>query len=174
MALTEYTLDDQSVGQTLTPADGFLTGLTMTTPPPQSETPDHDPAKQHFTSAYFTIRGERDLRDLVNVSPRDNGGAFSWWGPDANMVVDGSLPYAGGLVVVGVPKGSVWSLSLSDVPIVRTPPPPGSRGVPFGNSDPTRSSGPRQLGVTDRAAALERQMRPRQLSDARRSAANRA
>jgi hypothetical protein len=79
--------------------DGFLTGLAMTTGAVH-ETPDHDPARQHFTSGYLTLRGERDLRNLINVSPATNSHAFQWWGRDGNMVVNGNLPYAGDLVVV--------------------------------------------------------------------------
>jgi hypothetical protein len=33
---------------------------------------------------------------------------------------------------VGVPKGSQWTLTLSDVPVVRAPAPVGSRGVNWG------------------------------------------
>ena len=40
-------------------------------------------------------------------------------GPTANVLIDVSLPYAGTLVIVGVPRGSTWSLTLSDVPNVR-------------------------------------------------------
>ena len=35
------------------------------------------------------------------------------------MLIDVSLPYASALVIVGVPRGSTWSLTLSDVPNVR-------------------------------------------------------
>jgi hypothetical protein len=35
------------------------------------------------------------------------------------MLIDVSLPYAGTLVIVGVHRGSTWSLTLSDVPNVR-------------------------------------------------------
>jgi hypothetical protein len=44
-----------------------------------------------------------------------------------------SLPYAGALVVVAVPKGPTWALTLSDVPVVRAPAPVGFFGVPFGD-----------------------------------------
>ena len=83
------------------------------------------------------------------------------------MVVDGSFGYAGALMVVGVPRGSVWRLTLSDQPVVRTPAPPGSVGVPFGDK-------PNTLPVSNRAAAFEKAMQPRQLGDSRASAANRA
>jgi hypothetical protein len=78
--------------------DGFIANLTMTTGAVY-ETPDHNPAKQHFTPGYLMLRGSRDLRDLVNVAPATNGYAFQWWGPVANKVINGSLSYEGALVV---------------------------------------------------------------------------
>ncbi len=39
------------------------------------------------------------------------------------MVVNRSISYRGGLIVVAVPKGSSWSVTLSDVPTVRSPDP---------------------------------------------------
>jgi hypothetical protein len=99
--------------------DRFITNLTMTTGA-VCETPDHNPAKQHFTPGYLMLRGSRDLRDLVNVAPATNGYAFQWWGPVANKVINGSLSYEGALVVVGVPQGSQWKLALSDQPNPRT------------------------------------------------------
>jgi hypothetical protein len=69
---------DQDAGRVLGVLDGYLTHLTMTTGAVH-ETPDHDPTRQHFTSGYLTLRGSRDLRDLINVQPATNGAAFSWW-----------------------------------------------------------------------------------------------
>jgi hypothetical protein len=54
------------------------------------------------------------------------------------MLVNRSEPYAGALVVVAVPKGSQWKITLSDVPNPRT-----------ADTD---------LGPSDRMAALERNM----------------
>jgi hypothetical protein len=59
------------------------------------------------------------------------------------VVIGGSLSYAGVLTVVAVPKESVWSLTLSDSPNPRL-------------ADPS-------ISVSDRMAALERNMRRRQL-----------
>jgi hypothetical protein len=41
MALTSYTIDETSVAEVLTPADGFLTDLVMTTPPPVHRADHH-------------------------------------------------------------------------------------------------------------------------------------
>jgi hypothetical protein len=76
---------------------------------------------QKWVAGYFVLRGQRDWRDLVCVDAATNGAAFAWWGRDGNMVVNGSISYRGALMVVGAPKGSQWSLTLSDVPNPRTP-----------------------------------------------------
>jgi hypothetical protein len=121
MAVTDYTITEANIGEVIGPADGYLVNLSMTTPPVAHEVPGHSPVTQRFTSGYLTLQSERGLRPLINVSPQDNGGAFSWIGSVANMIVNGSLGYAGGLTIVGVPRGSVWSLTLSDAPVVRAP-----------------------------------------------------
>ena len=102
------------------------------------------PGQAAFTSGYFTLRGSNDIRDLVNVSPQSGGGAFRWWGRDANMVVNGNLPYRGALVVVACPRGSTRTLTLSDQPNVRK-----------ASAD--------MLGPSDSRRALERNAFPRQM-----------
>jgi hypothetical protein len=37
------------------------------------------------------------------------------------VLVNRSEPYSGQLIVVSVPRGSAWSLSISDSPYVRDP-----------------------------------------------------
>jgi hypothetical protein len=87
MAMTVYTLTDANVGDVLPITGGFLVNLAKTSPPsPSYETPDASPAKQTFTSGYFTLRGSRDLQNLINVSPQ-SGGAATYWGSDANGLV---------------------------------------------------------------------------------------
>jgi hypothetical protein len=65
------------------------------------------------------------------------------------MLVNGSVAYRGALVVVAVPKGSVWRLTLSDQPNVRA-----------ADTD---------FGASDRRRALEANASPRQLGEARRA-----
>jgi hypothetical protein len=120
MATFDLTLDETSVGQMLTPEDGHVTALAMTTPPPY-ETPEWDEGRRVWKHGYFVLRGQHDLRDLICVQPAVCGHAFSWVGTVANIVVDGNLPYRGGLIVVAVPKNSQWTLTLSDVPNPRVP-----------------------------------------------------
>ena len=93
--------------------------------------------------------GDRDRRDVYCVQPSTNGSAFSWWGTESRAIVNGSIPYRGGLAVRYVPRGSVWSLTLSDVPSPRT-----------ADAD---------IPPSDRRAGLEQNMFPRQLGAAARA-----
>jgi hypothetical protein len=106
MALFDFTLDDQSVGQTIGPANGFLVNLTLQTPPSVYETPDHNPATQQYKSGYFVLRGSGDTQNLY----------CSLTGYVSNAVVRShGLGYRGDLVAICVPRGSTWLLTLSDV-----------------------------------------------------------
>jgi hypothetical protein len=82
-----------------------------------------------WLSAHLVLRGERDIRDLISLSPQ-SGGSYAWSGPNGGVTRANSLGYRGRLRVVAVPRSSVWSLTLSDVPVVRTPSPtlPGNWG----------------------------------------------
>ena len=93
------------------------------------------------------LRGSYALRDTVCVNP-STGGAFSWWGDVGQMIINGSIGFRGQLIVVAVPRGSIWALTLSDVPVART-----------ADTD---------IGPSDRRRALEANMRPRQLGEAAR------
>jgi hypothetical protein len=66
-----------------------------------------------FSAGLLTegLTAGRNPGPLINVSPQDNGHAFSWYANVANMLVNASLPYAGGLTIIGVPRGSVWSIT---------------------------------------------------------------
>jgi hypothetical protein len=115
MVLTDFTITAADVGRALGVPDGYLVNLAMTQGPAH-ETPSLDEGKQKFTSGYFVLRGSRDWRDLVCVSPVCCGG-HAEWGLTGNMVVSGGIRYSGDLVVVAVPRGSQWSLTLSDLPV---------------------------------------------------------
>jgi hypothetical protein len=68
---TSYTITDSKVILTLTPVDGYLVSLTMTTPPTGYEASCWDEGSQ---------RGSRMLRsemhDLISVSPQTLGGTW--------------------------------------------------------------------------------------------------
>ena len=129
------------------------------------------PAGNCSRAANFTIRGECDLRPDFNAQIGAGGGHFSYWGGEAHSIVDGNFPYKGALKIVSVPKGSTWQVSVSDIPNDRAPAPVeqiSAARIMF------RAPPPAPKPVSDRAAALERQMLPRQLSNSPRDATNRA
>ena len=111
------------------------------------------PAGNCSRAANFTIRGECDLRPDFNAQIGVGGGHFQYYGSYANSIVDGNFPYKGALEIRSVPKGSTWRVSVSNIPNVRV-------------SDAAAQ-------VSDKAAAFERNLLPRQLKNSRRSAANR-
>jgi hypothetical protein len=111
---TEYVIDDSMVGQSVGPANGFLVSLTQTTPPLVYETPSGDDGSGIWKSGYLQLRGSLDHRDLFCASPS------SWGYVSKFLVGNQSLDYRGDLVVVCIPKGSVFSLTLSDIPIDKT------------------------------------------------------
>ena len=115
MVLTDFTITAADVGRALGVPDGYLVNFVMTQGPAY-ETPSVDEGKQKLTSGYFVLRGSRDWRDLVCVSPVNGGGYSEWWGLTGNMVVSGGIRYSGDLSVVAVPIGSQWSLPTGNNP----------------------------------------------------------
>jgi hypothetical protein len=94
-----------------------------------------------WQNAYFVLRGSRDLRDLICVNPHTDGSFASWWGSRANMIINGKFWLSPPLTVITVPRGSQWTLSISDAPTREQSPPtcPSPIGV-------QRSSGARFRG----------------------------
>ena len=74
-------------------------------------------AKQQFTNGRLVLRGSRDFRNLMCIDTQSGGGANR--GAE-NVLTSASIGYRGELMVVCVPKGSVWEIQLSDVPFVKT------------------------------------------------------
>jgi hypothetical protein len=97
------------------------TSLSLTTPPTPYETPCWNEGTQRWVSGYLSLRGSRDLRDLVCFDAM-SGGSYQWLGSEGNIVVNGNLPYLGQLIVVCVPRGAVFSMTLSDQPNPRSAP----------------------------------------------------
>ena len=93
---TDYVIDDTMVGQTIGPPDALLVNLSMLTPPVY-EVPQFDEGRQCWVSAHLVLQGSGDVRPLISINPNLN---------TANTLVDGALPYTGGLTVVAVPRNS--------------------------------------------------------------------
>ena len=116
MALFPYTIDETSVGSILDPADGFLTELrrTQAPPPGTAEAVEFSASKQCYVKGQFVLRASRDHQNLISIGPTDIVPTGIW-------AQAASIAYVGDLQVVCVPKGSTWSLTLSDTPIIRPP-----------------------------------------------------
>ena len=123
MATFEFTITDADVGRLLDPPDLFLVSLIMTSPPlPSFETPSWNSGRQAWNNAYFSLQGEHDFKPLFSMSPQSGGGSLSYAvGNSGVSLASGNLPFRGRLRVVSVPRGSIWQLEISDVPVVRTP-----------------------------------------------------
>jgi hypothetical protein len=114
MANFDFVIDDQSVGQTIGPQDGFLVSLVVTQPPLKYVVADWDEGKMQWKSGYLQLRGSGDSQNIFCSNPHQ-------WGYLSKFLVQNhSLGYRGGLVVVCVPKGAVFSLTLSDIPNDKT------------------------------------------------------
>jgi hypothetical protein len=57
----------------------------MSAPPSVFYQPDWDPGRRIWKSAYFVLRGSRDIRDLVSVQPATSGAFAERWS-DAHLV----------------------------------------------------------------------------------------
>ena len=112
MALTDYTLTDASVGQTIGPPNGFLVSLKMTTPP-KHETPEGDDGSGIWRRGYLQLRGSGDVRDVYCATTGSVPGGF--------LIGNNSIPFKGDLIVRCVPRGGVFALTLSDLPNRRAP-----------------------------------------------------
>jgi hypothetical protein len=116
MAMFEFTLDDTMVGTAIGPPDGgYLVNLRQTQSQASYAVPDGDDGSGVWRSGYLVLRGSGDIRDLYCNCPSQCG-VFD---PAKTWVANSSLAYRGQLIVQSVPRGSVWALSLSDVPFVK-------------------------------------------------------
>ena len=162
MAKFDFTITDADVGTSIGPPNAFLTDLSMTqSPTPSYETPRASESRQCWLNAYLVLRGSEDCRDLYCCNPSAGGIWFSWGGSVALAIVNHSLAYRGNLVVVSVPRGSTWSVTLSDVENPRAPTTNYDMHN-FSNSNYKPvwpSAGPK----SNRRVALEQLMRPKQL-----------
>jgi hypothetical protein len=64
------------------------------------------------------LRGSRDFRNLFCIDTQGggaNGGGYE------NVLISASIGYWGELQIICIPKGSVWEITLSDVPYKAAP-----------------------------------------------------
>jgi hypothetical protein len=119
----DYTITDADVGRVLTPANGFLINLSRTSAtPPGYEIVEWDEGRQQVKAGRLVLRASGDVRDLVCIDTQSGGG----WGQHARseiVLANRSIRFRGNLLLIAVPKGSQWSVSISGVPVVRRPAP---------------------------------------------------
>jgi hypothetical protein len=115
--LTDFTLTEADIGRALDPADGFLVGLSQTAPAVPDGEPQWSAAMQRWKTGYISLRGESDPQAVYCNRP--SIWTPLWSGGERILIASNSLPYAGRLRIECVPKGSTWSLTVSDVPFVR-------------------------------------------------------
>ena len=107
------------MGQTIGPPDGFVVNLKRTKAGPFDPV-GFSEAKQQFTNGRFVLRASGEFRNLMCIDTQSDGGWASQYSSTAGVLTNASIGYRGELMVVCVPKGSVWEISLSDVPFVKT------------------------------------------------------
>ena len=108
--LTDFTIDETFIGQTIGPANAYLVNLSRTQAPTRYEIPDWDPGRQCWKTARFVLRGSGDFRDLCCIDAQSDGG---WGGSGTGFVLGhASISYRGELEVRCVPKGSQWKVTV--------------------------------------------------------------
>jgi hypothetical protein len=119
MATFDFTLTDADIGTVLPVPNGFLVSLikTQAPPPGAGELPQWDAGRMRWKAGRFALKASGDHRCLVSIALTDTIPGKVW-------AQNASIGYTGDLEVQCMPKGSTWSLTLSDVPNVRAPMPP--------------------------------------------------
>ena len=115
MSNFDFVITDANVGTALTPENGFVVNLSMTQAPVLDGDPRWDEGRRVWRSHYLVLRGQYDIRDLVSFDPMSTPGALCGGAPRGEVLINASIGYRGGLQIICVPRGSTWSLTLSDV-----------------------------------------------------------
>jgi hypothetical protein len=111
MAETTFTITSADVGTVLPVANGWITTLSMTTPPTRYDNAVFKSDRSAWASGYFSVCGENDyehlIRNLICIEQNNPCKRF----------IGLSIGYEGGLLVRSVPFGSQWEIVLSDQPV---------------------------------------------------------
>jgi hypothetical protein len=140
MAITSFTLTPADIGRALTPANGYVTNLSLVRGGPY-EAPSWDPGWGKFgrwQSGYLVLQGTGDRRPVYSFSSQSNSGGALSSGSARTLIIDGSVPYLGELIVVAIPGGSEWRLDLSDTPVVNREVPANPLALLEGDKGPRR------------------------------------
>lgn len=110
---TTYIVDHTMVGSVLTPADGYITALSMVSPPSRYDAAVQTRDRSAWASGAFSVRGVDDVAliggNLICIDQSNPCKSF----------INLSIGYRGGLKICSVPVGSTWELKISDVPVTR-------------------------------------------------------
>jgi hypothetical protein len=107
MVDTSFTLTDANNGTTIGVPDGFMVSLTMVTPPDFSSFDASIPS--HW---WLSVGGSRDTEwARINVDLLSN----PLFGGTPTLLANGHRPYRGDFAIDSIPRGSSWSLTVSDV-----------------------------------------------------------
>jgi hypothetical protein len=113
MAETTYVIDHTMAGTVLPVTNGWITALSMTSPPTRYDNAAFKSDRSAWASGYFSVCGENDYehltRNLICIEQNNPCKRF----------INLSIAYEGGLLVRSVPVGSIWEIVLSDIPVVR-------------------------------------------------------
>lgn len=138
MAITELILDAASVGTVIGFPDGYLSTLQQITPQSPSWQQENI-LHGRWTSGRFVLRDDNGV--IYNFSTQ-SGEVFGVGGGVAPgiLLLGASIAYRGDLYLECLPRGAVWMLQISDVPVANsvTQLPGGAypRGVSFGGWKP--------------------------------------
>ena len=119
MATFDYVIDDSFIGSALPVTNGYIVNLTRTKAGP-SELAQWDEGRGVWKAGRFVLKGSRDYKPLITIDSANGGGWASSWGHRDGVLANASVPYLGDLEIICVPRGSIWSITLSDAPFVRT------------------------------------------------------
>jgi hypothetical protein len=113
MVETTHQIDHTMVGAVLDPANGYITALSMTSPPTRYDAAVLTRDGSAWASGAFSVRGVDD-RALIggNLICIDQNNA---WKRFINL----SIGYKGALKICSVPFGSRFEITVSDQPVVR-------------------------------------------------------
>ena len=87
---------------------------TQAPPPGAGEMPQWDTGRMRWKAGWFALKASGDHQCLVSIALTDTIPGKVW-------AQNASIGYAGDLEVQCLPKGSTWSLTLSDAPLDRPP-----------------------------------------------------
>jgi hypothetical protein len=116
--LTDFTIDGPSVGQIIGPENGYVVSLSRarSTATGPREMAQFDQGRQIWRSGRLVLRASRESRNLFCVDTDSGPGWATWRGDVAVVTENSSIGFRGNLKVVCVQRGSIWNLTLSDVP----------------------------------------------------------